>query len=125
MDWVADRFPCDVGQDFDLICAINCFELWDHADDVVDGIKQRLKPKGTAIVGWTAISDRASVRHMAGPWLIQADKIIDTRRGRGVRFDWIGPPGVENRYQVVGNAFREGGFAVTETHSWLAARPAG
>ncbi len=125
INWEVDSFPCDVGHDFDLICAINCFELWDHADDVVDGIKQRLKPRGTAIVGWTAISNRATIRHRAGPWLLQADKVIDTRTGKGLRFDWTGPHKLEDLYQTVRDAFRRSGFSVSQTNPWLIAKPIG
>lgn len=123
IDWTADRFPCDVGDDFDLICAINCFELWDHVDDIVDGIKQRLKPRGVAIVGWTAISNRVTIKHRAGPWLLQADKVIDTRTGKGLRFDWTGPHKLEDLYRTVGDAFRQSGFSVSRTNPWLIAKP--
>jgi len=123
ISWAVDRFPCDVGQGFDLICAINCFELWDHPNDIVNGIKQCLKPRGIAIVGWTAISNRVTIKHRAGPWLLQADKVIDTRTGKGLRFDWTGPHKLEDLYQTVGDAFRQSGFSVSQTNSWLIAKP--
>ncbi len=118
--WVGDRFPCEVGEEFDLVCIINNLSLWKRPLEIIEEIKHRLKREGFLITGCSS-QFCSFPEYRTGPWIVRGDgSIIDTRTGKGIRLKdaWMKET-VKRTHTSLEQVLHEAGFIIIATNPWL------
>lgn len=130
VDWMSGHFPCEVGRDYDLAIAVQCYALWGASPPTaVQAIAGLLTPGGFLVTDGLRPSP-SFVEYEAGGWHLRKDgSIVNVSEGRGYSLNTGGKTAdihqARGSREQVKAAMLGAGFQIQATTPWLVGKKVG